>query len=85
MLCLNRRTGMLNICVPWGWWVAQRALSRTAHALPAVSQRTSLPPRLLCAQPLLQVLCASNDAHDAVDPIIPPEGAAIGERVTFEG
>ncbi|KAI3431480.1 hypothetical protein D9Q98_004532 [Chlorella vulgaris] len=31
------------------------------------------------------VLCASNDAHDQVDPIIPPEGVPLGERVTFEG
>lgn len=31
------------------------------------------------------VLCASNDDHTEVDPINPPEGAAIGERVTFEG
>lgn len=32
-----------------------------------------------------QVLCASNAAHDQVDPVNPPEGAAIGERITFEG
>ena len=31
------------------------------------------------------MLCASNEEHTAVDPINPPEGAAIGERVTFEG
>jgi tRNA-binding EMAP/Myf-like protein len=31
------------------------------------------------------VLCASNEAHDQVDPIIPPEGVPLGERVTFEG
>lgn len=31
------------------------------------------------------VLCSSDEAHTAVDPITPPEGAAIGERVTFEG
>ncbi|KAK9821000.1 hypothetical protein WJX81_008473 [Elliptochloris bilobata] len=31
------------------------------------------------------VLCASNAAHDQVDPVDPPEGAAIGERVTVEG
>ncbi|KDD75141.1 putative tRNA binding domain-containing protein [Helicosporidium sp. ATCC 50920] len=31
------------------------------------------------------VLCASNDAHDAVDPINPPEGLQVGERITFEG
>ena len=33
----------------------------------------------------MQVLCASNATHDQVDPISPPEGAAIGERVSFEG
>ena len=33
----------------------------------------------------MQVLCASNATHDQVDPISPPEGAAVGERVTFEG
>lgn len=33
----------------------------------------------------MQVLCASNATHDKVDPITPPEGAAIGERITFEG
>lgn len=32
-----------------------------------------------------QVLCASNEAHDKVDPIIPPEGVPIGARITFEG
>lgn len=31
------------------------------------------------------VLCASNETHDAVDPIIPPEGVPNGERITFEG
>ena len=33
----------------------------------------------------MQVLCASNAAHDQVDPIIPPEGVPLGERITFEG
>lgn len=32
-----------------------------------------------------QVLCASNDAHDRVDPIVVPEGVQPGERITFEG
>ena len=32
-----------------------------------------------------QVLCASNAAHDQVDPIIPAEGVPVGERITFEG
>eukprot|EP00775_Hariotina_reticulata_P007753 gene7753-7952_t len=31
------------------------------------------------------VLCASNDAHDQVDPITPPEGVPVGERIMFEG
>ncbi|KAL4440332.1 hypothetical protein ABPG75_003333 [Micractinium tetrahymenae] len=31
------------------------------------------------------VLCASNEAHDQVDPVIPPEGVPVGERITFEG
>ncbi|KAK9840019.1 hypothetical protein WJX74_002190 [Apatococcus lobatus] len=30
------------------------------------------------------LLCASNDAHDQVEPLVPPESAAIGERVFFE-
>ncbi len=29
------------------------------------------------------VLCASNDAHDQVEPLTPPEGAKPGERVWF--
>jgi tRNA-binding EMAP/Myf-like protein len=29
------------------------------------------------------LLCASNAAHDAVEPLAPPEGAAVGERVWF--
>ena len=31
------------------------------------------------------VLCASNSDHTEVDPINPPEGAVVGEKVTFEG
>jgi aminoacyl tRNA synthase complex-interacting multifunctional protein 1 len=31
------------------------------------------------------VLCASNSDHTAVEFVIPPEGAKIGERVIFEG
>ncbi|DBA68259.1 TPA: hypothetical protein ACH3X2_013874 [Trebouxia sp. C0005] len=31
------------------------------------------------------VLCASNDAHDQVEPILPPEGVPLGEKVSFEG
>eukprot|EP00955_Chlamydomonas_euryale_P023011 242817-Chlamydomonas_euryale.AAC.1 len=31
------------------------------------------------------VLCASNETHDAVDPIVPPEGVPNGEAVMVEG
>lgn len=31
------------------------------------------------------VLCASNADHTSVDPIVPPEGVPVGERITFEG
>ena len=31
------------------------------------------------------VLAASNDEHTAVELLAPPDGAAIGERVVFEG
>ncbi|OAY84299.1 probable methionine--tRNA ligase isoform X2 [Ananas comosus] len=31
------------------------------------------------------VLCASNQDHSVVEPLIPPEGATIGERVSFAG
>lgn len=30
-----------------------------------------------------QVLCASNDAHDIVEPLAPPAEALVGERVYF--
>lgn len=33
----------------------------------------------------MQVLCASNEAHDKVEPVLVPEGVEVGERVTFEG
>ncbi len=32
-----------------------------------------------------QVLCASNEAHDKVEPVLVPEGVEVGERVMFEG
>ena len=32
-----------------------------------------------------QVLCASNEDHTIVDPVAPPLGAAVGERVSFLG
>ncbi|KAJ4720236.1 tRNA-binding protein [Melia azedarach] len=31
------------------------------------------------------VLCASNEDHTLVEPLLPPEGAKIGERVSFSG
>ncbi|KAL3144825.1 hypothetical protein ABBQ38_001932 [Trebouxia sp. C0009 RCD-2024] len=31
------------------------------------------------------VLCASNDAHDEVEPILPPEDVPVGEKIMFEG
>lgn len=31
------------------------------------------------------VLCASNEDHTVVEPLLPPEGAKIGERVLFSG
>ena len=31
------------------------------------------------------VLCASNDAHDSVDPVLVPEGVLPGEKISFEG
>ena len=34
---------------------------------------------------LVQVLCASNEAHDKVEPVLVPEGVPVGEKVSFEG
>ncbi|KAF7024374.1 hypothetical protein CFC21_036745 [Triticum aestivum] len=31
------------------------------------------------------VLCASNKDHTVVEPLIPPEGAKLGERISFAG
>lgn len=31
------------------------------------------------------VLCASNEDHTLVEPLLPPEGAKLGERVSFAG
>ncbi|XP_047060068.1 aminoacyl tRNA synthase complex-interacting multifunctional protein 1 [Lolium rigidum] len=31
------------------------------------------------------VLCASNSDHTVVEPLIPPEGAKLGERISFAG
>lgn len=33
----------------------------------------------------VQVLCASNDAHDQVEPIVPPQDVPLGEKIKFEG
>uniref|UniRef100_A0A0A9AEQ6 Uncharacterized protein n=1 Tax=Arundo donax TaxID=35708 RepID=A0A0A9AEQ6_ARUDO len=32
-----------------------------------------------------QVLCASTEDHTVVEPLIPPEGAKVGERILFAG
>ena len=32
-----------------------------------------------------QVLCASNEAHDKVEPVLVPEGVPVGERIRFDG
>lgn len=29
------------------------------------------------------LLCASNDAHTTVEPLTPPEGSNVGERVAY--
>lgn len=50
------------------------------NSSPAHPTRPPQPP-----PPPLQVLCASNDAHDAVDPIVVPEGVPLGEKISFEG
>lgn len=31
----------------------------------------------------MQLLCASDAAHESVEPLVPPEGAPIGERIHF--
>ena len=33
----------------------------------------------------MQVLCASNEAHDKVEPVLVPESVPVGEKVSFEG
>lgn len=33
----------------------------------------------------LQVLCASNEDHTVVEPLIVPGGAKVGECVSFSG
>ena len=55
------------------------------HADHNLSPHRPAPPRRPAPRCAAQVLCASNDAHDQVDPITPPEGVPNGERITFEG
>ena len=38
-----------------------------------------------CVRACEQVLCASNADHTQVDPLRPPAGVPIGEKLTFEG
>lgn len=59
-------------------------------ACPAKTPRPQNMPQLACqpgtpCKAGLQVLCASNDAHDQVEPIIPPQDVPVGEKITFEG
>lgn len=53
--------------------------------VPAATHLLPHPVNIVCSGPPVQVLCASNDAHTQVDPIVPPEGVPNGERITFEG
>ena len=82
--CMQRpRCCLLQCLVLW-------AALRCACLLPVPSCHHAMFEQLcrcLSARPpaRLQVLCASNEAHDAVDPVNPPEGAAVGERITFAG
>lgn len=55
--------------------------SNEEHTACRTSQTNQLPHLTNC----LQVLCASNEEHTSVDPITPPEGVPVGERITFEG
>ncbi|CAM9621584.1 unnamed protein product [Ectocarpus fasciculatus] len=46
----------------------------------------NLPPRAMRGVTSSgMLLCASNDDHSSVNPLSPPEGAKIGELITFEG
>ena len=44
---------------------------------------TALPASLPFLVPKGMVLAASNAAHDKVELLAPPEGAAPGERISF--
>ena len=65
--------------------------SRGLHPEQRVHPFCAEPPLLLLALPQAscapcappQVLCASNEEHTIVEPLAPPEGAAVGERVWF--
>ncbi|CAI7828767.1 unnamed protein product [Closterium sp. NIES-54] len=55
---------------------AAPAEASSAAAAPAAAPSTTAAP---------QVLCASNEDHTVCRPLQPPEGAAIGEKITFAG
>ena len=57
-------------------------LARPRHEPPRLTPLAALLP-LPLAPP--QVLCASNDEHDKVEPVVVPAGVPLGERVTVEG
>ncbi|KAA3481271.1 aminoacyl tRNA synthase complex-interacting multifunctional protein 1 isoform X1 [Gossypium australe] len=40
---------------------------------------------LLVTEQFVNVLCASNEDHTKVEPLLPPEGAKPGERISFSG
>lgn len=45
----------------------------------------AVPLPVTCPASFLQVLCASNETHDQVEPVVVPEGVGLGERVAVEG
>ena len=47
--------------------------------------RTPAETYAMALLPNGELLCASDEAHTTVEPLTPPEGAACGERITFEG
>lgn len=60
-----------------------RVLLKFSYLLQFVSCDVEMTAYVLT--PIFQVLCASNEDHTVVEPLLPPEGAKIGERVTFSG